>query len=84
MQEILVITAFVAFGVATLLNMTALWPVAIGGGFVAGLFGGRFISPKRWKELSIEYCPIWKRWFWMTVVSLIASQVGWASLLINI
>lgn len=82
MQDILVVTGCIAFIVATLLNMTSLVYVSIGGGFIAGLVGARFWCKKKWKELSTEYCPIWKRWFWMAVVAAIVSQIGWAAALV--
>lgn len=82
MQDILVITGCFAFIVATLLNATSLWPISIGGGFIGGLLGGRFIFRTRWKELSTEYCPMWKRWFWMVIVSAVCCQIGWAAVLV--
>lgn len=82
MQDILLVTTLIAVIVSALVAHTSIVWIAIMSGFVAGLLGGRFIFYKKWKELSTEYCPIWKRWFWMAIVSAVGAQMGWVSLLI--
>lgn len=82
MQDILIVAFIIAIFVSALVAHTTIVWVAILSGIVAGILGGRFIFNKKWKAISTKDCPIWKRWLWLAIISIIGSQMGWVALLI--
>lgn len=82
-QDICIICAALAFVLASLLNVTALPIISILGGLFGGVALTRFLFCKsKWNALSFEKYSTWQYYGMMFLFALVASQIGWAALLV--
>lgn len=81
-NDVLIFSFVWSFVIASLLNFTMLPLVAIIGGIIGGVFCARMMYRKRWAAIPTTDAPIWMRYLAMVTWSAIASQIGWAALLV--